>query len=74
MEGKLSMPYCIICKEIIDKRYLLKACDSLIKNCIEGHVCRHCFNKLIESKHDKGFFKLARLTSWARHRRDSMRL
>lgn len=68
------MAYCIICKEIVDERYVIEACDSRIMNNIKGHVCRHCFHKLIDSKHNVGFFKLSSLTSWARHRRDGMRI
>ena len=68
-----KMSYCIICKEIVDSRYVVRVCDSVIRNCVDGHVCRHCFNKFIESKHNRGFFSLSRLTFWAKHKRDSIR-
>lgn len=70
----ISMPYCIICKEIVDKRYELRANDSELDNSVHGHVCRHCFNKIIESKNDVSFFKISRLPFWAKRKRDSFRL
>jgi len=67
------MAYCIICKEIVDSRYVIEVCDSAIKNCVQGFVCRHCFNKFIESKHNLCSFRLSRITAWAKHKRDSFR-
>ena len=66
--------YCVICKEIVDDRYTLKVCDSRISNCIQGYVCRHCYNKFIESEGHSGRFMLSRLTAWAKHKRDSIRI
>jgi len=64
----------MICKEIVDERYVINVCDSKLRNNVGGHVCRHCFHKFIESKNNVGFFKLSRLTSWTKHKRDSMRI
>lgn len=70
-----KMTYCMICKDLaMDKRYSVSVKDMHIENKVEGFVCRHCYNKFIESHSNKGFFKLAKVTAWAKSRRDSMRI
>jgi hypothetical protein len=58
----------------VDERYELKANDKELDNSVRGHVCRHCFNKIIESKHDVSFFNISKLAFWAKRKRDSFRL
>lgn len=65
--------FCIICKEIVDSRYNIEVCDKIHNNCVQGYVCKHCFNRFIESKHHRGPFGISRMTSWAKHKRDTMR-
>ena len=70
-----GMTYCIVCKDLaMDKRYSVKVSDMKIDNHLHGFVCRHCYNKFIESHANKGFFKIAKVTAWAKSRRDSMRI
>lgn len=69
------MTYCLICKDFaMDKRYSIKVSDTKIENGIDGFVCRHCYNRFVESSANKGFFKVAKLMTWAKGRRDSMRI
>jgi|GEM_PF-1762220 len=70
-----KMTYCIVCKDLAtDRRYSVKVSDIKIDNHLHGFVCRHCYNKFIDSHHNRGFFKVAKLTAWAKSRRDSMRI
>lgn len=68
------MTYCMICKDLaMDRRYSIKVFDTKIENKVEGFVCRHCYNKFIDSHSNKGFFKLAHLRTWGKHKKDSLR-
>jgi hypothetical protein len=68
------MTYCMICKDMaMDRRYSIHVTDTKIANKVEGFVCRHCYNKFIDSHANRGFFRVASLRTWAKHRKDSMR-
>ena len=70
-----EMVYCLVCKDLaMDKRYAVRVSDTRIDNHLHGFICRHCYNKFIDSHHNKGFFKIAKVTAWAKSRRDSMRI
>ena len=71
---KMHSEFCIICKEIVNQRYILKAKDSRLNIGLKALVCRHCFNKLFQSKQNKGYFRISKLMSWVKEKRDSMRL
>jgi hypothetical protein len=67
--------FCIICKEIIStRRYAMRVKDSILNIDLKAHVCRCCFNKLLDSRENRGFFKIAGLKAWARDKKDSMRV
>lgn len=67
------MGYCLLCKEMTDDRYVIKVKDNKTGQPIRGSVCRYCYNKFIDSKNDKGFFKINRFRAWAREKKDRMR-
>jgi len=70
-----DMAYCIICKDLaMERRYALKVSDTKLDNHMNGFVCRHCYGKFIDSHANRGFFKVAKLTTWVKSRRDSMRV
>jgi len=60
------MPYCIICKNIVKKRYKIKVNDSKIENGITGYLCRDCYNRFLDSYHNKGVFKISGFLGWAK--------
>lgn len=68
------MDFCIICKDIAESRYEVKVKDSRLNIAVNACLCRHCFNKFIESYHNKGFFKIAKFITWVKEKRDSMRI
>jgi hypothetical protein len=72
--GLRYMDFCIVCKDIAENRYEVKVKDSRLNIAINACLCRHCFNKFIDSHHNKGFFKIARLITWVKEKRDSMRI
>ena len=62
------MPYCIVCKEIVDKRYALSTHDSKLGTKVEAYVCRDCFNHFLASHANEGMFKAWRFLGWAKNR------
>ena len=69
------MVYCLICKDMaLDRRYSIKVNDTNIEDGLHGFLCRHCYAKFVESHANRGFFKVAKLMAWAKHKRDSMRV
>jgi hypothetical protein len=64
----------MICKDIAERRYGVSVWDSRNNVSVKGFLCRHCFNRFIESHHNRGFFKISRLSAWAKEKRDSMRI
>ena len=68
------MDFCIVCKDIAESRYEVKVKDSGLDIGVRGFLCRHCYNKFINSYHDKGFFKIAKLITWVKEKKDSMRI
>lgn len=62
------MEFCILCKEMVDKTYTLTATDSEINNGVEGHVCATCYQRLIDSFHNKRSFKISLMKSWSKRK------
>jgi len=58
------MNTCLICKELVEDRYEVVVSDKNIDTSIKGFVCRFCYHKFIDSFHDKGFFKVAKIINW----------
>ncbi len=67
------MEYCLVCKEIVEKRYKIYVVDSEIKNKMGGFICRNCFDSFMQSKYNKGFFKVSKLRGWITNRKDRFR-
>ena len=65
--------YCIICKKIVDRRFVLKATDTKLANGIESHLCNDCYNRMVSSHYTKGRFKVSQFFAWARNK-DRFRL
>jgi len=65
--------WCIICKEFTGgERYEIEVNDKNVDTKINALLCRFCYNKIVESSHHKGFFKLAKMINWVK-KKDSMR-
>jgi len=47
-----------------NSRYEIQVKDSSIGTSMDGLLCRFCYNKFIESYHNKGFFKVAKMINW----------
>lgn len=62
------MDYCIVCKNMTEKRYALHVKDSRNSIGINAHVCRGCFNRLLASHSNEGIFRIARFLGWSKHR------
>ena len=63
-----EMDYCIVCKEIIQKRYKVELTDSKNSVGIRAHVCRPCFNRFLSSHSNEGPFKISKFFGWAKGR------
>lgn len=72
--GLRDMDFCIVCKDIAENRYGVKVKDNRLDIDISAFLCRHCFNKFIDSHYNRGFFKVARLITWVKEKRDSVRI
>lgn len=67
------MQNCIVCKEFTEDRYELQVKDMKMDTTVSSFVCRFCYNKFIDSFHNKGFFKVAKMVNWLK-KKDPMRL
>ena len=67
------MPHCIICKELVKGRYTIKVTDQKVNVKVESHICKDCWNNMISSHNDEGFFKISRLLAWSKGKKDSIR-
>lgn len=65
------MVYCIVCKEMTEKRFSLELKDSKNSVGINAHVCRECFSRFLSSHANEGPFKIARFLGWAKHKDDA---
>jgi len=68
------MDFCIICKDIAENKYEVTVKNKALDITIRGYLCRHCFNKFIQSHNNEGFFKIAKFITWVKEKRDSMRI
>ena len=66
------MDNCIICKELVKERYEVAVNDKSMETSFKGFLCRFCYNKFVDSFHNKGFFKVAKMVNWLK-RKDPMR-
>ncbi len=64
--------YCLVCKEMVDKRYKITIEDTLIKNVIKGYICHDCFNRFLMSYYNKRAFKISRFFAWIK-KKDRLR-
>jgi len=64
-EGK-DMDYCIVCKNMTQKRYMLQLKDSKNSTGINAHVCRDCFNRFLSSHANEGMFRISKFLGWAK--------
>lgn len=72
--GKVNeMEHCLICKEIVEKRFEVKVSDSSVDSGVNGFLCRFCYNKFLDSFYDRGFFKIAKMVNWMK-RKDPLRV
>lgn len=62
------MAYCILCKEMTDQTYSLTARENGINNGVEGHLCASCYQRMIDSFHNRRSFKLALLKTWSKRK------
>ena len=60
------MNFCIICKEMTDGTYVLKATDTKTNNSVDGYLCNACYQRLIDSHHNKRSFKISLFKSWSK--------
>ncbi|MFQ5647795.1 MAG: hypothetical protein ACE5FW_01030 [Candidatus Aenigmatarchaeota archaeon] len=67
------MAHCLICKELVNNRYSIKVMDEHVKVRVDSHVCRDCWNNLLASHNDEGFFKISKLLAWTKGKKDSVR-
>ena len=63
-----STDYCIVCKNLTQKRYKLDLKDSRNSTGIKAHVCRDCFNRFLSSHANEGMFRISKFLGWARGR------
>ncbi len=56
--------FCLVCKELIPKRYEVHVKDPVLNGSIQGHICRHCYTKFVESNCNRGLFKVSKMWSW----------
>lgn len=68
------MEFCLICKEIVGKRYRVRASDAEQDNRIDGHICRDCWLSFISSQSNEGHFKIMKFRSWIKGDKDGKRL
>jgi hypothetical protein len=62
------MDYCILCKELVDGRYVVDITDKKVGNSVRASVCRYCFNKFLESSQNAGFFNISRFANWTKEK------
>ena len=67
------MNYCLICKEIVGTTYEVEIKNKLVDASFSGYLCRFCHNKFLDSLHNKGFFKVAKMVNWLKGK-DSKRV
>ena len=58
------MRTCLVCKELVGERYTVQVKDTSIETHLSGHLCRFCYQKFIDSYHNKGFFKVVKMINW----------
>jgi len=59
-----KMKFCIICKDVVDGRYIIRVKDTESGVLIKNYLCTSCFNTMFRSHGNEGFFKLSRLYAW----------
>lgn len=57
---------CLVCKEFVEDRFEVEVRDKNVDTSFTAHVCRFCYNKFLESHHNQGFFKVAKMVNWLR--------
>lgn len=65
------MHHCLVCKEFVEQRFEVEIKDKEIDTAFSGFVCRFCYNKFLESFHNKGFFKVAKMIHWLKGKEPS---
>jgi len=63
-----DMDYCIVCKNLTEKRYMLHLTDAKSSVGIKAHVCRNCFNRFLSSHSNEGVFRVSKFLGWAKGR------
>lgn len=53
--------FCVVCKERIDRRFEIEIKDNKYDNTAKTHVCRDCFNTLMNNYNKESKFRLSRL-------------
>jgi hypothetical protein len=61
-----KMDYCIVCKNLTERRYKLELNDSKISVGIKAHVCRDCFNRFLSSHSNQGIFRISKFLGWVK--------
>lgn len=49
-----------------DKNHELTVKDKEANNTVEGYICDSCYQRMIDSYHNKRSFKLSMLKSWTK--------
>lgn len=64
---------CILCKDLVNRRYKVVIKDEKVNNTFKAQVCRYCYNRLMKSHYNEGPFKITRFWAWAKERKDKLR-
>ena len=68
------MDFCLICKEIVNRRYKANVKDTEQDNRLDGYICRNCWVSFNNSHYNKGPFRIMKFASWIKGDKDGKRV
>ncbi len=68
------MEFCLVCKEIIGRRYRVRVTDTEQDNRVDGYICRDCWMSFISSHSNERPFRIMKWRSWIKGDKDGKRM
>ena len=68
-----SMEFCILCKEIVGKRFSVRVRDKSHNSELTSYVCKDCYDNFRKSHNNEGIFKISQLKGWLKRKTAGIR-